>query len=68
MSIGLALPATYRPPAPRATTPVAALIRAAFAGERDLLSLLPDLAYRELVTPLGVSRCSSTTLKQWPIS
>jgi cytochrome P450 len=58
MSAALPLSATtaYRPPAPRPTTPVAALIRAAFAGERDLLSLLPDLAYRELVTPLGVSR------------
>lgn len=58
MSAALPLPASamFRPPAPRATTPVAALIRAAFAGERDLLSLLPDLAYRELITPLGVSR------------
>jgi cytochrome P450 len=58
MSAALPLPASaaWRPPAPRPTTPVAALIRAAFAGERDLLSLLPDLAYRELVAPLGVSR------------
>jgi cytochrome P450 len=48
--------ALYRPPAPAVTTPIAALIRAAFAGERDLLSLLPDMAYRELVTPLGMSR------------
>jgi cytochrome P450 len=46
----------YRPPAPEPTTPVAALLRAAFAGERDLLSLLPAMAYRELVTPLGMSR------------
>ncbi len=48
----------YRPPAPDPRSPVAALIRAAFAGERDLLSLLPDIAYRELVTPLGMSRRS----------
>jgi cytochrome P450 len=46
----------YLPPAPLPRSPVAALIRAAFAGERDLLSLLPDIAYRELVTPLGMSR------------
>jgi cytochrome P450 len=46
----------YRPPAPAPRSPLASLIRAAFAGERDLLSLLPDLAYRELVTPLGMSR------------
>ncbi len=46
----------YLPPAPKPRSPVAALIRAAFAGERDLLSLLPDIAYRELVTPLGMSR------------
>jgi cytochrome P450 len=46
----------YRPPAPVPRPPVAALIRAAFAGERDLLSLLPDIAYSELVTPLGMSR------------
>jgi cytochrome P450 len=46
----------YLPPAPTPRSPVAALIRAAFAGERDLLSLLPDIAYRELVTPLGMSR------------
>jgi cytochrome P450 len=46
----------FKPPAPLPRSPVAALIRAAFAGERDLLSLLPDIAYRELVTPLGISR------------
>ncbi|MGL4241478.1 MAG: cytochrome P450, partial [Beijerinckiaceae bacterium] len=46
----------YRPPAPAPRSPVASLIRAAFAGDRDLLSLLPDIAYRELVTPLGMSR------------
>jgi cytochrome P450 len=51
-----ATPLAYRPPAPAPRSPVASLLRAAFAGERDLLSLLPDLAYRELVTPLGMSR------------
>jgi cytochrome P450 len=60
MSSGMAIAAPaaepFRPPAPTPRSPLASLIRAAFAGERDLLSLLPDLAYRELVTPLGVSR------------
>jgi cytochrome P450 len=52
----MAEPASYRPPAPRPTSPVAALLRAVFAGERDLLSLLPDMAYTSLVAPLGRSR------------
>jgi cytochrome P450 len=48
--------APYRPPAPDPAKPVAALLRVILKGERDLLSLLPDLAYRELITPLGMSR------------
>jgi cytochrome P450 len=46
----------YRPPAPKPKGPLTSLLRAALAGDRDLLSLLPDLAYSELVTPLGMSR------------
>jgi cytochrome P450 len=46
----------YRPPAPVAKAPLAALVRAALRGDRDLLSLLPDMAYRDLITPLGMSR------------
>jgi cytochrome P450 len=46
----------YRPPAPIPRGPLPSLIRAAWAGDRDLLGLLPDLAYQEMVTPLGMSR------------
>ncbi|MCR9074083.1 MAG: cytochrome P450 [Alphaproteobacteria bacterium] len=46
----------YRPPAPRALPPVRALLRSAFSGSRDLLSLLPEEAYRTWIAPLGVSR------------
>jgi cytochrome P450 len=46
----------YRPPAPRPTTPVRALLNAALKGDRDLLALLPADAYRARVSPLGRSR------------
>jgi cytochrome P450 len=46
----------YRPPAPIPRTPVRGLIRAMLSGERDLLSLLPDIAYTTSVGPLGQSR------------
>lgn len=46
----------WRPPAPRPRPPVASLLRLVWRREKDLLSLLPDLAYREMVTPLGSSR------------
>jgi cytochrome P450 len=46
----------YRPPAPRPTTPVRALLTAALQGDRDLLTLLPADAYRARVSPLGRSR------------
>ena len=39
---------------PRA--PVTSLLRLLWRRQKDLLSLLPDLAYREMVTPLGSSR------------
>ena len=48
--------APYKPPAPVPKAPLTALLRAAFAGELDLLGLLPDLAYSEQITPLGLSR------------
>ncbi len=48
----------YRPPAPRPTTPVRALLTAAWQGDRDLLTLLPQDAYRAQVSPLGRSRRS----------
>jgi cytochrome P450 len=46
----------YRPPAPFPIDPVRGLIRAMLSGERDLLSLLPDIAYSTSVGPLGRSR------------
>lgn len=46
----------YRPPAPVPRTPVRGLIRAMLSGERDLLSLLPDIAYTTRVGRLGQSR------------
>jgi cytochrome P450 len=48
----------FQPPRPRSLWPVAALIRAAFQGENNLLGLLPASAYRDLVGPLGYSRRS----------
>ncbi len=46
----------YRPPAPVPRAPVTSLLRLLWRRQKDLLSLLPDLAYREMVTPLGSSR------------
>lgn len=46
----------WRPPAPHPRPPVTSLLRLLWRREKDLLSLLPDLAYREMVTPLGSSR------------
>ena len=46
----------WRPPAPRPRPPVPSLLRLLWRREKDLLSLLPDLAYREMVTPLGYTR------------
>lgn len=45
-----------RPPAPRPLPPVRALLRMILRGEGDLLSLIPDLAYRERVLPLPFTR------------
>lgn len=38
----------WRPPAPTPRPPVPSLLRLMWRREKDLLSLLPDLAYREL--------------------
>ena len=46
----------YRPPAPKPTSPVRALLNVAWQGDRDLLTLLPAQAYRAEVSPLGRSR------------
>ncbi len=46
----------WRPPAPRPRPPVPSLLRLLWRREKDLLSLLPDLAYREMITPLGYTR------------
>jgi cytochrome P450 len=46
----------YRPPAPHPRGPVASLARVIARRENNLLSLLPDVAYREMITPLGMSR------------
>jgi len=48
--------ALWRPPAPQPRAPVTSLLRLLWRREKDLLSLLPDLAYREMITPLGQSR------------
>jgi cytochrome P450 len=48
--------ATYRPPAPRPIGPVRSLLRVIAQGEGDLLSLIPDLAYQEMLLPLGPTR------------
>lgn len=46
----------YRPPAPIPTTPNKGLLRALFKGERDLIGMLPDHAYRDRIGELGKSR------------
>ena len=46
----------WRPPAPTPRPPVPSLLRLLWRREKDLLSLLPDLAYREMITPLGYTR------------
>jgi cytochrome P450 len=48
--------APYRPPAPRALGPNAALFRGILTGDRDLIALIPKQAYRQKVAPMGVSR------------
>ena len=48
----------YTPPRPKSLPAVAALARAAFRSDGDLLSLLPANAYRMPVGPLGFSRRS----------
>ena len=50
--------APYRPPRPNPLSAVIALIRAAFRGDGDLLSLLPANAYRMKIGWLGYSRRS----------
>ncbi len=54
----------YHPPAPVPRPPVRALISAVLSGKRDLLSLLPDVAYRDMITPLGLSRRSILIVNQ----
>ncbi|MDJ0943132.1 MAG: cytochrome P450 [Kiloniellales bacterium] len=46
----------YRPPAPVPTTPVRALLKGILSSQRDLLSLMPDEAYRVLLTEVGRTR------------
>ena len=48
----------YEPPRPKPLPALAALLRTAWRGEGDLLSLLPDQAYHVDVGPLGYSRRS----------
>lgn len=48
----------YEPPRPRPLSALAALARAAWRGDGDLLSLLPAEAYTMDVGPLGYSRRS----------
>ena len=46
----------YRPPAPIPTTPRRALLRGIFSPQRDLLSLMPDFAYRTHISTVGRTR------------
>ncbi len=46
----------YRPPAPVPTTPVRALLRGMMSRGRDLLSLMPEEAYRSRVSVIGRTR------------
>jgi cytochrome P450 len=46
----------YEPPRPIPLSPVIALLRTAWSGDQNLLSLLPADAYRMEVGPLGYSR------------
>jgi cytochrome P450 len=48
----------YEPPHPEPLPPVAALARAVWRGEKDLLGLLPADAYRVPIGPLGYTRRS----------
>ena len=46
----------YRPPAPIPTSPRRALFRSIFRTKRDLLSLMPEFAYRTRVSTIGRTR------------
>jgi len=46
----------YLPPRPKSLPAVAALMRSALRRDGDLLSLLPDFAYRDPIRFIGVSR------------
>ena len=46
----------YRPPAPLPTTPVKALLRGMFRSDRDMISLMPQSAYRTMVAEVGWTR------------
>lgn len=48
----------YRPPAPTPSSPLKSLLRVIRQGDGDLLSLVPEEAYREPLTWLGYSRRS----------
>lgn len=48
----------YRPPAPRPDSPLRSLLRVIRQGDGDLLSLVPEEAYRKPLTWLGYSRRS----------
>ncbi len=48
----------FEPPHPKPLAPVAALVRAVWRGERDLLGLLPADAYRVPIGHLGYTRRS----------
>jgi len=50
--------ALYRPPAPTPSSPLRSLIKVIRQGDGDLLSLVPEEAYRKPLTWLGYSRRS----------
>lgn len=46
----------YRPPAPTPTSPVMALLRGMMRSDRDMISLMPQSAYRTMVAEVGWTR------------
>lgn len=48
--------ALYRPPAPHPIGPNAALFRSLLTGDRDLLALMPRIAYQRRIAKMGITR------------
>ena len=57
-------PEVFIPPKPNTLSAVLALLRGAFRGDGDLLSLLPTAAYKTEIGRLGYSRRSILIVNQ----